>query len=141
MRWRQEGKDGDRTEKVEIEWIRWKQEGYDGDRWEKMELEWAERQEKGNGEWKSSSLEVAKWPAIIKLAINLTSAVLNTPLLCSTEKNDSMSVVLATGSMPLLMISRIQSQVLSLSNGNDMKRSSTETNFSLAIRLMSIQAT
>ena len=70
--------------------------------------------------------------------IKLTSDRLSTPIFSKTSVNDSTSLVLATGSIPLLMISCIQSQALSLNSGIDMNRMITGTNLSFAIRPMSI---
>lgn len=63
------------------------------------------------------------------------------PAELSTEVKDSISLVLAMGSIPLLMISCMQSQVLSRSKGWVMNRKKTGTNRSLAMRPMSIHDT
>ena len=75
----------------------------------------------------------------VSMEVNLTSATFKTPTFSRTSAKDSISLVLATGSMPLLMISWIQSQALSRSSGADINRMMTGTNLSLAIRFMSIQ--
>jgi len=60
--------------------------------------------------------------------LSYTSSRERRPALSSTDVNDSMSFVLPTGSIPLLMISCIQSHALSRMRGLDINRRSTVTN-------------
>ena len=67
-----------------------------------------------------------------------TSGGFNIPWLSKTLVKDSTSLVFATGSMPLLIMSWIQSHALSRNNGIDMNFSKTITTLSLTTRWMSI---
>ncbi len=57
-----------------------------------------------------------------------TCSMLKNPADCRTRHRDSTSLVLSTGSIPLLMISNRQSQASSLSSSTDMWLSSRFTN-------------
>uniref|UniRef100_A0A6B0V537 Uncharacterized protein n=1 Tax=Ixodes ricinus TaxID=34613 RepID=A0A6B0V537_IXORI len=79
--------------------------------------------------------------SLIRKSTSSASETPSTPALCNTAERDSTRRALSAGSMPLLTISKTQSQAASRWAGSDRKCTRASTKRSLATRPMSIQAT